>query len=421
MATDKLTKSAINALETREKMYRVFDGGGLYIQVEKTGSKLWRMAYRFDGKPKTLSFGRWPDVDLRTAREKRQAAKDELRAGRDPGAIAKSGLRFDGVTFGEIAANYLADLEAEGRAPATIAKNRWLLQDLAAPLKDEPMAALEEDAPKIQALCEAVKSDKGRSNKAGRYESAIRLRGAIGSVFRYAIGKARAKKDPTVALAGGIKRPPATHHPAITDKPRFIDGKRKAVGRLLVAIDNFNGARTVALALRLAPYLAVRPGEQRAMEWSELDRRRERVWIIPAHKAKMRREHFVPLAPQALAILDELHKINGESKFVFPNSRAPSKCMSEGTMGAALASIGYGPSEHTPHGWRSVFSTLANNARKFEPDVIEAQLAHVKGDKVSAAYNRNDYPEERIALMAWWADELDRMRKSARATARIEG
>jgi integrase len=421
MASDKLTKSAINALESREKMYRVFDGGGLFVQVEPNGGRYWRMAYRFNGKPKTLSFGKWPEVDLRTAREKRQAAKVELRAGRDPGATAKSGLRFDGVTFGEIAAKYLADMETEGRAPATIAKNRWLLEDLAAPLKDAPMAALEEDAPKIQALCEAVKGDKGRSNKEGRYESAIRLRGAIGGVFRYAIRTGRAKIDPTVALAGGIKRPPATHHAAITDRPRFVDGKRKAVGRLLAAIDNFNGARTVALALKLAPYLAVRPGELRAMEWEELDRRRERAWIIPAHKAKMRREHVVPLAPQALALLEELHKLNKDSVFVFPNSRTPSKCMSEGTMAAGLASIGYGPAQHTPHGWRSVFSTLANASRKFEPDVIEAQLAHVKADKVSAAYDRNEYPEERIALMAWWANELDRMRKNARSLARIEG
>lgn len=149
MASNKLTKDRITRLKPKAKTYRVADGEGLYLQVEPKGGVYWRMAYRFGGKQKTLAFGKWPEIDLLAARKKRDAAKDELRAGRDPGASFK-GVKFGGVTFGELAAEVLAKMEREQRAESTITKNRWLLQDLAAPLKDEPLADL--DAPTIQAL-----------------------------------------------------------------------------------------------------------------------------------------------------------------------------------------------------------------------------------------------------------------------------
>lgn len=421
MASNKLTKQKIERelkrAKSEEKTLRVFDGGGLYLQVEPNGSCYWRMAYRFKGTKadpnkvgaKTLAFGKWPDVDLLTARKKRDAAKDELRAGRDPGAAFKgAGVQFGGVTFGEVAREVIAKMEREQKAPATISKNRWLLIDIAAPLKDEPLAGL--SAERIQAFLENVMADKGRSKCDGRFETAIRLRGAIGRVFRRAIATGRATIDPTVALAGELPQPPVKHNAAVTDP--------KAVGRLLLAVESFSGARTVALALKLLPYVFVRPGELRGMEWSELDRR-GKEWIIPAARTKSRRDHAVPLAPQALAIFDELRELTGPEGFVFPNSRTASKCMSEGTLASALASIGYGPKDHTPHGFRSTASTILHKSRKFPSNVVEFQLAHKEPDKVKAIYDRNQYWEERVKMMAWWADHLDSLRKRAKQDQRI--
>ncbi len=401
MASNKLTKDRIARIKPEERMKRYADGEGLYLQVEPSGARYWRMAYRFDGKQKTLAFGKWPDVDTLAARKKRDAAKDELRAGRDPGASFK-GVKFGGVTFGELAAEVLAKMEREQRAESTISKNRWLLEDLAAPLKDEALADL--DAPTIQALLEKIE-------RSGRYESAIRLRGAIGGVFRHAIRTARATSDPTLALAGGLTQPPVKHYAAVTEP--------KAVGRLLAAIDGFSGAKSVGLALKLLPYVFVRPGELRGMEWTELDRRGKR-WIIPAARTKSRREHAVPLSKQALATFDELRQLTGPEGFVFPNARAASKCMSEGAFSAALASIGYGPEVCTPHGFRSTASTLLNESGEFAADVIEIQLAHLHADKVRAIYARGQHWPERVRMMQWWADHLDALRKHARQDARFE-
>jgi len=407
MASNKLNETAIRRMKFRTQSYRVADGEGLYLQIEPNGSRYWRMAYRFGGKQKTLAFGIWPDVDLIAARKKREAAKDELRAGRDPGGSFTGTRRptkrvsADGPTFGQVVSEVLAKMEREQMAAATLAKTRWLLQDLAAPLKDEPLDAL--DAPTIQTLLEGIE-------KSGRYESAIRLRGAIGRVFRHAIRTARASADPTAALAGGLTQPPAQHLAAVIAP--------KAVGRLLLAIDSFDGAPTVGLALKLAPYLFVRPGELRGMEWAEFDRR-ARVWVIPAERTKQRREHVVPLAPQALALFAELHKLTGGGVYAFPNGRTAMKCMSEGTLAAALASIGYSPDVHTPHGFRSTASTMLHGSRQFPAEVVEMQMAHKPKDRIRAIYDRNLYLDERAAMMRWYANHLDSLRDRARQNARF--
>lgn len=404
MSTNKLTKAQISKLKSdaksEGKTKRLADGGGLYLQAEPNGGLYWRMAYRV-GKPpkqKTLSFGVWPDVDVDAAREKRRLAKIELKAGRDPGEVWRGAGKptVGGQTFGAVAAELLAKMEREEAAPATIKKNRWLLEKLAAPLADEPIADL--TAADIQRVLASIEASE-------RYESAVRLRGAIGAVFRHAIRTARATNDPTAALVGGLTSPAPKHYAAII-KPR-------PVGRLLLAIDSFPGSKIVRLALQLAPLVFVRPGELRAMAWDEVSTRKAR-WIIPAAKTKQRREHIVPLARQALALLEEARELSGEHDFVFPNSRSPREPMSEGTLASALAQIGYSSKVHTPHGFRSTASTLLNASKKWSPDVIEAQLAHKPVDRIRAIYNRDDYMEDRIAMMTWWADECDRLRLLAR-------
>jgi integrase len=410
--TTPLTKGEIdNKLKPKAATYRRADGQGLYLQIEPTGGKYWRMAYRFAGKQKTLSFGRWPDVDLIAARKKREAAKDELRAGRDPGATPppppEAPTTPKGPTFGEIAADVLAKLEAklkEGRAaPRTIAKNRWLLEDLAAPLKDIPIADLQHDGPRILSLCERI-SDSGRR------ESAIRLRGAIGGVFKRAINTGKATANPTLAMAGELDQPDVTHHAGLTEP--------KAVGRLLLSIDSYSESRVVGLALKLAPYVFLRPGELRGARHEEVDLT-EAVWVVPESRTKLRRPHVVPLAPQAVEIMEEIRRITGPTGFMFPSLRTPDKSISEGTLKAALANIGYTSDVQTPHGFRTTASTLLHRSRKWERHTVEFQLQHVPGNKVERAYDRNEWLEERVEMMTWWADQLDAMKRKAKQDRRI--
>lgn len=403
----QLTKGEIERMKPNT---RLSDGEGLYVQCEPSGRKFWRMAYRFEGKQKTLSFGRWPDVDAITARERRVDAKKLLRDGRDPGAPPPppppeppSGP--EGPTFGEVAAEVLKRLETGKAAPRTIAKNRWLLEDLAAPLKDIPIADLQHDADRILTLCQRI-SDSGRR------ESAIRLRGAIGGVFRRAIVRNKATVNPTLAMAGELDQPEVTHHAGLTDT--------KAVGRLLLSIDAYSESRVVGLALKLAPYVFLRPGELRGGRWEEVSLN-SGEWVIPKTRTKLRREHVVPLAPQVVAILEDLHRITGPTGFMFPSLRTADKPISEGTLKAALANIGYTSDVQTPHGFRTTASTLLHRARKWERHIVEFQLQHVPGNKVERAYDRNDWLEERVQLMTWWADQLDEMKQWARLDRRIFG
>lgn len=409
----QLTKGQIEALKPKKAgAVRLSDGEGLYIQCEPNGRKFWRMAYRFEGKQKTLSFGRWPDVDAITARERRNDAKKELRAGRDPGAPPPppppeppSGPK--GPTFGEMAVEVLARLQTkleEGRAaPRTVAKNRWLLEDLAAPLKDIPIADLQNDGPRILALCERI-SDSGRR------ESAIRLRGAIGGVFKRAINTGKATVNPTLAMAGELDQPTVRHHPGLTEP--------KAVGRLLLSIDAYSESRVVGLALKLAPYVFLRPAELRGGRWEELDFK-EGIWLVPEVRTKLQRPHVVPLAPQVVAILGDLRRITGPTGFMFPSLRTTDKPISEGTLKAALANIGYTSDVQTPHGFRTTASTLLHRSRKWERHIVEFQLQHVPGNKVERAYDRNEWLEERVEMMAWWADQLDVLKRKAKQDRRI--
>ena len=238
-------------------------------------------------------------------------------------------------------------------------------------------------------------------------ETAKRLRAVIGSVFRYAIATARADNDPTQALRGAIASPKPEHRAAITDPTAF--------GGLLRAIDGFMGQPTTKAALQLMALLASRPGELRHASWVEFDLDR-RVWNVPAERTKMRRPHRIPLPTQAVTILKALHPITGHgvAGLVFPGLRSVKRPISENTMNGALRRIGFSQEEATAHGFRSTFSTLANESGKWSENAIEAALAHIEPNAVRRAYARGDYWDERVKMMQWWANYLDTLRKGAR-------
>jgi integrase len=377
------------------KLKKLSDMNGLQLWIFPNGSRLWRYAYRFCGKQKLLALGKYPDVTLAVARAERDRAKDLLKQGHDP-SRAKKLIRleteYSGDSFETVATEYLAKLRREGRAEATITKVDWLL-NLALP---ELGSASVKTIRPIEILDVLRKVEKR-----GRYDTARRLRSTIGAVFRYAVATARTEIDPTVPLQGAL-----TAH---TAQPRAAVTEPKAFGALLRAIDGFSGQKTTQAGLSLMALMFPRPGELRLAQWPEFDLE-EAIWTIPAQRTKMRRQHRVPLAPQAIKILSHLHSITGGGKFVLPNVRTAQQPMSENTLNAALRYLGYTQEEATAHGFRASASTLLNEAGLWSTDAVERQLAHVESNDVRRAYARGEYWDERVKMMTWWANKLDELR-----------
>ena len=234
----------------------------------------------------------------------------------------------------------------------------------------------------------------------GRLETAKRLRATIGQVFRFAVATGRADTDPTASLRRAIASPAVQHRAAIVEP--------KAFGGLLRAIASYEGAPETKAALELSALTFARPGEVRAAEWSEIDLDGA-IWSIPAAKMKMRRPHRIPLAPRAVTLLRELHRITGNGRFVFPSNRSRERCMSENTINAALRRLGFTKDEMTAHGFRSAASSMLNECGMWNADAIERQLAHVDNDSVRRAYARADYWDERVRIMDWWAGRCREM------------
>lgn len=390
-----LTDLAVRRAKPREKPYKLSDSGGLHLVVQPNGSKLWRLKFRYAKKEKLLAFGPYPLVSIVEARNKREEAKKQLLNGFDPSSQRKAeklaALTEARTTFGLIAEEYIARMEAKDAADATISKTRWLLQDLAKPLEKRPIKEI--TAAEILHLLQRIE-------RTGRRETARRLRGVIGSVFRHAIVTLRADKDPTLALHGALLPPKVVGRASITDEKSF--------GALLSAIWEYDGWPTVTAALKFLALTCVRPGEVRLAVRSEFDLQKA-VWRIPAERMKMRAPHDVPLSQQALTVLKDIWPLSENTELVFPSIRAPRKPLSENAMNAALRRMGYTKEEVTAHGFRVSASTILNS-RGYDPDVIEAVLAHQENNPIRRAYNRATYWDQRVALMQEWADLLDKLR-----------
>lgn len=386
-----LTELEIRAAKPRPKPYKVYDEKGLFLLVKPTGSHLWRFKYVFSGVEKLLALGAYPDVPLKRARAKRDEARRLVADGVDPGAKRKSEKSAQAETFAAVAEEWL-ETKKKTLTLSTWGRDRDQLVKLVGPfLGTRPIAQIE--APELLLILK-------RLEKRGVRDTAHRVRAVCGRVFRYAIATGRAKRDPSADLKGALAPKATQNYAAITEPTK--------VGELLRAIAEYDGQQTTHAALRLAPYVFVRPGELRAAEWTEFDLEGAE-WRIRAERMKMGEMHFVPLSRQAIAILRELHPITGNGRYVFPAIGRQPRPLSENTLGAALRRIGYSSEEMTAHGFRTLASTLLNE-RGWHPDVIELQLAHKERNKVRAAYNRAQRLEDRRTMMQAWADYLDKLR-----------
>ncbi|MDA0220985.1 MAG: tyrosine-type recombinase/integrase [Proteobacteria bacterium] len=398
-----LTDTRIRNAKPQGRPVKLSDGGGLHLLIAPQGSKLWRLAYRYAGKQKTLAVGIYPAVSLEKARASRADTKRLLADGIDPSEAKKADARRQLMaaanTFQAVAEEWVEKSRREGRAATTLTKVEWLLDFAYPAIGRRPVAEISS----VEVL-EVLRKIEAKGN----YETARRLRGTAGSVFRYAIATARAENDPTVALRGALVAPTVTHRPTLLDP--------KAIGALLRAIDGFQGQPTTRAALQLMAVLFPRPGELRAAEWCEFDLE-SAVWTIPAERPKMRRAHRVPLPAQAVSILRALKQLTGRGALVFPSIRSVLRPMSENTLNAALRRMGYSKDEMTAHGFRATASTLLNESGRWAPDVIERQLGHQDTNEVRRAYARGDHWDERVRMLDWWAHHLDGIKSEGAVVA----
>lgn len=399
-----LTDVAVRNAKPGPKPYKLGDSHGLFLLVQPTGGKLWRLKYRVDGREKKLAIGTYPEIGLGEARRRRDEAREAMAAGKDPAREkqrdkVRAKLNAEN-TFAAITAEFCEKRKRDGQrawAPATAKRCEYLLSVLCGSIGNMPIAEIEPADVLV-----AVRRIEGK----GKLESARRTLQLAGSVFRYAVATARLKSDPTRDLKGALTSPTVTHYGAVIDPA--------GVGELLRSIDGYEGQPITKLAMQLAPHVFVRPGELRHAEWSEIDLEGA-LWTIPAGKTKMRKEHIVPLSRQAIAILKDVQPLTGPSGYVFPSVRTRRRPMSDNTINAGLRRLGYATDEMTAHGFRAMASTLLNESGKWNPDAIERALAHGDTDKVRAAYHRGAHWKERVAMAQWWSDHLDELRNGAKS------
>jgi integrase len=393
-----LTDTAIRNAKPSNKPVRMFDERGLYLEVTPSGGKWWRFKFRFDGKEKLLSMGTFPDTSLKKARERRDEARAQLADGADPGAARKA-LKL-ARKLG--AAN---TLEAVAHAWLMHRANAWSERTrtvIAASLQNDVFPALggkpisEIQPADIRNLVQAIEG-RGAGETAGRVFQRLR------SICRYAVAHDLISVDPTYPLK-----------PAEIFKPRRVEHRaamsERDVPTFLHRLAAYEGDPTTVAALTLLMLTAVRPGELRGARWEEIDTE-QKLWRVPAERMKMKTAHTVPLSEQALAILDIMRPITGEGALVLPSPFYPGKPLSDGTLNSALARMGY-KGLATAHGFRTLFSTCANEAG-WNRDYIEKQLAHEDRDDVRSAYNRAQWLDERAKMMQWWADRIEVLRKGA--------
>ena len=385
-----LTDTKIKQAKVTDKPYKIYDSEVLYIEVAPTGSKRWRWRYRWNGKEKLLSFGIYPEVPLKLARDRRAAAKELLVSGVDP-----SQARKEEKVESRAAENSFAAMAEEWYPLYSVLWSEHY-KGLVRRRIDEYLIprlgkrSLSEIPPiEIMGILTSLE-------KRGVIETANRVLGICSQIFRRAVATGKAKSDPCRDLRGALAPAQEKHHAALTTK----DGAR-AVMR---ALDAYQGSFVVCAAVRFTALTFVRQVELRFATWDEIDWE-ERMWLIPAERMKMRREHMGPLSRQAIAVLEEMRRVNGTQPYIFTGQGRRRRPISENTVRCALQSMGFA-GEMTAHGFRSMASTLLNEMG-WRSDVIERQLAHVDKNKVRSAYNRAEYITERRQMMQAWADFLD--------------
>lgn len=396
-----LTDTEIKKAKVKEKIYKLSDGQGLYIVIQKNGTKFFRFDYKFEDKRKSMSFGVYPQTSLKEARELRDNAKTLLKQGINPVNEKNNPTGSSTNTFEEIAKRWLQKMKIEW-ADATYKKVVNVIENHTYPYIGNKNI---KDITRTDIL-----NIIDRMNKKGIYGSADKLIGNINRIYKYAVTYNLVDHNIVADIdkKNIIISTRHNHMNAITDE--------NEIPQLMKDIESFGelfrADITTIIALKLAPYVVLRPYNLRALEWNEVNFEKEYLHI-PAEKMKTKKDFILPLSKQAIEILKSIEPYSAhKSKYVFPSPTSNFKCISDATLTHALMKLGY-KNRHTPHSFRATFSTITHEKTKehgFSSDIIESCLAHVETNQIKAAYNRDSkmkYFDEKKELMQWYGNFLN--------------
>lgn len=390
-----LTDSACKNAKPTDKARKMADAHGLYLEVMPSGARYWRLKYRFHGKEKRLALGVYPDISLAEAREKREQARKLLANGTDPGFAKKEEKRQAARNAENTFESAAREWHANKLESWTSHHAKYVLKRLEADIFPEigylPIADI--TAPQILDALRKIE-------KRGAQEIAHRAQQTTGQIFRYAIVTGLAERNPAADLKGALKPVKRSHYAALEsgDLPTFIQALEKNDARLYPH---------TRLGMKLLMLTFVRTSELIAAKWEEIDLKEKR-WVIPAHRMKMRKDHIVPLATQSLEILVELKALAGNREWVFPSQINPRKHMSNNTILKALERMGY-KGQATGHGFRALAMSTIKEKLGYRHEVVDRQLAHAHRSKVDAAYDRAKFLDERTVMMQNWADYIEEL------------
>ncbi|MGN6227115.1 MAG: tyrosine-type recombinase/integrase [Dyella sp.] len=393
MAAKPLNELKIRTAKPAASVQKLFDGGGLYLEVRPNGAKYWRLKYRFGGKEKAISFGVYPDVGLAEARQRRDKARALLRDGLDPSAERKQQKRQARIeainSFEAVAEQWLGKMAGQWKPGHLERVRESFKQDIYPSIGGMPISQV--GFAEVRDVVRAVEQ-RGALDVAGRVKQ------RVAAVFQFAMEEELCSSNPARELRVTLKGRRVTHRHAIgrEDLPTF-----------LADLDCAPGTVETLAATKLLLLTFVRTGELREARWSEIDFDTS-TWRIPAERMKMGQPHIVPLSTQAVAVFRELHEITGNGELVFRSPNKPRQALSENAVLFTLYRMGY-RGRMTGHGFRALASTCLNEMG-WSPDVIERQLAHIERNQVRAAYNRAQYLDDRRRMMQGWADYLDGVR-----------
>ncbi|MGZ8983523.1 MAG: tyrosine-type recombinase/integrase [Methylotenera sp.] len=394
-----LTDIVIKNAKPLDKAYKLFDGGGLYLEVAPSGGKWWRYKYRFGGKELRLSLGTYPGVGLKEVRARHAIERQKIADGINPAETRKaekitsklnSSNSFE-VVAREWAASYFTNKSASHQERTMRRIENYIFPWLGS----KPISEI--TAPQVLEVIKRIES-------LNKLETAHRTLQATSQVFRHAVQTGRALRDPCVDLRGALPATVVKHMAAFTEP--------KEIAELLRAIDGFTGSFTVQCALRLSPLVFTRPSELRTAKWADIDLEANE-WRYRVSKTNTM--HLVPLSKQAAKLFTDMQPLSGHGEFVFQGGHDPKKPMSAAAINAALKRMGYDTQKDiTAHGFRAMARTILHERLNIDPYIIEHQLAHKVPDALGAAYNRTKFIEQRTAMMQSWADYLDELKAGAK-------
>ena len=407
--TTPLSFIEIKSAKAKEKDYKLYDGGGLFLLVAKTGGKRWRLKYRFNNKEKVIALGVYPTITLKDARTKREEYKSLISNNINPSELKKQ--KKEQIILDEMKSNntfYKVSQEWHSNYASEVSKNYHDKLERALELYVYPFIENKpiEEITRLD-IIEILQDLKEKDIQ----ETAKRIFMLLNKIYKYAVTLEYAPHNIIADIEQKtiLGKRDRKHYPTFT--------KDKDIKALLLAIDEYKGDYTTKMALKILPYVFVRSFNIRHCEWSEIDFESQQ-WIIPSHKMKTKVEFILPLPNQVIEILKEVQQFSGDGKYVFPSFRGKDKPMSDNTLITAIRRMGFTKDEFVPHGFRAMFSTIAyenmniENGHNFSGEVIEALLAHKESNKVKEAYNRSNYKEPMKNLINWYADYLDVIKKN---------